>query len=91
MSIEDDVLLLLELQMGGCDFDPDRDDCEMDREICLRCRSVGASVRDQVLATEGSDFAGDLLRYRDDALRQAARCLAQTTDLRPGPRSEGNE
>jgi hypothetical protein len=77
--------------MGGCDFDPDSDDFEMDREIYLRCRSVGASVRDQMLAREGSGFVGDLLQYRDDALRQAARCLAQIADLPPEPRSEGNQ
>ena len=77
--------------MGGCDFDPDSDEFEMDREINLRRRSVGASVRDQMLATEGSGFAGDPLRYRDDALRQVARYLAQTTCLPSEPRSEGNQ
>lgn len=77
--------------MGGCDFDPDSDDFELDREIYLTCRSVGTSVRDQMAAPEGSGFAGDLLRYGDDALRQAARYLAQTADLPPGLRSEGNQ
>jgi hypothetical protein len=91
MSIEDDLLLLLEPQMGGYDCDPDSDDFEMDREIYLRCRSVGASVRDQMLATEGSGFVGDLLQYRDDAWRQAARYPAQITGLPPEPRSEGDQ
>jgi hypothetical protein len=64
---------------------------ELDREIYLTCRSVGASVRDRMAATEGSGFAGDILRCRDDALHQAARYLAQPTNLPPELRSEGNQ
>jgi hypothetical protein len=42
--------------MGGYDFDRDSDDLELDREIYLTYRSVGALVRDQVAATEVSGF-----------------------------------